>query len=123
MVDCTFNKQKRLLEPSEYQKVFDAPLKKIHSQHLLLFVATGQTQARLGLAITKKKLKLAVSRNHLKRLSREYFRLNAHQLGAVDVVLIVKKGYDKKTDLHEELSHIFRELVRLFAVVADGDDC
>lgn len=111
----SFGKNQRLLKPDEFKRVFDEPIKKIHSEHLLLFVQTGQLpHARLGLAITKKKLKLAVMRNRLKRLSREYFRQHANQMGAVDVVLIVKKNYTKDTDLHPELGQIFDKLTTLY---------
>lgn len=108
-----FAKAWRLLSPNDFKRVFDNPVKKIHSQHLLLLVQTGTPErpyARLGLAITKKKVKLAVMRNRLKRLTREHFRHTATTLGAVDVVLIVKKKYTKETDLHDELSHIFEKL-------------
>lgn len=121
MTDTTFCKNRRLLKPDEFKQVFDNPIKKIHSEHLLLFVQAGQTHARLGLAITKKKLKLAVRRNQLKRLTREYFRLNADQIGAVDVVLVVKKSHPKDTDLHGELAQIFKKLTTLFPAV--HDDC
>ena len=112
-----FTKAQRLLSPNDFKRVFDNPIKKIHAEHLLLFVQTDipeQTPARLGLAITKKKVKLAVMRNRLKRLTREHFRHTAPTLGAVDVVLIVKKNYTKETDLHGELTHIFEKLAMLF---------
>lgn len=114
MTALTFCKQQRLLKPAEFKRVFDNPIKKIHSQHLIAFVQTGEHQPRLGLAITKKKLKLAVMRNQLKRLTREHFRLNAHKLGAVDVVLIVKMGYAKGADLNTELDEIFAKLTMLY---------
>lgn len=105
-----FTKSQRLLTPNAFKQVFDNPIKKIHSEHLLLFVQQGQTHARLGLAITKKKVRHAVMRNRLKRLTREYFRLTSQSMGAVDVVLIVKKSYTKETDLHAELALIFEKL-------------
>lgn len=112
----SFTKNQRLLKAHEFKQVFDAPIKKIHSEHLLVFVQTGtHSYPRLGLAITKKKVKLAVMRNRIKRLTREYFRLNAHRLAPIDVVLIVKKNYTKETDLHSELTQIFDKLTLLFA--------
>jgi len=120
-IPLSFTKAERLLYPNEFKRVFDNPIKKIHSEHLLLFIQTGvpeQTQARLGLAITKKKVKLAVMRNRLKRLSREIFRHTAPTLGSVDMVLIVKKSYAKKTDLNDELTHIFEKLAILFPAIS-----
>lgn len=111
---CTFTKQDRLLSSGEFKMVFDNPIKKIHSTHLLAFVArSGVSQPRLGLAITKKKLKLAVERNQIKRLSREHFRLNKADLPVVDMVLIVKSTYDKQTDLNAELVEIFRKIKQI----------
>lgn len=120
-IPLSFTKAERLLHSNEFKRVFDNPIKKIHSEHLLLFIQTGvpeQTQARLGLAITKKKVKLAVMRNRLKRLSREIFRHTAPTLGSVDVVLIVKKSYAKKTDLNDELTQIFEKLAILFPAIS-----
>lgn len=121
-----FDKSKRLLAPSDFKAVFDNPIKKIHSTHFLLFVAnTQQNHARLGLAITKKKLKKAVDRNLVKRHTREIFRLNQHNLPPLDCVLIVKSGafvgtkkqqMDKATSLviiKTELTEIFAKLPKL----------
>lgn len=44
--------------------------------------ATSQDWAQIGLVIPKRLAKHAVRRNTLKRLAREYFRLNAGQLSA-----------------------------------------
>lgn len=44
--------------------------------------------ARLGLAISKRSLKLAVQRNRIKRLTRESFRQAFSTLPAVDIVIM-----------------------------------
>lgn len=112
-----FDKSQRLLTPSSFKKVFDKPIKKIHSQHLLLFVAnTEQAHARLGLAITKKKLKKAVDRNTLKRHTRQIFRQQALVLPAYDCVLIVKSGLFLRLD--DPWQTIKEELCQMFVVLA-----
>lgn len=121
-----FDKSKRLLNPSEFKAVFDTPVKKIHSTHFLLFVGKSeQTHARLGLAITKKKLKKAVDRNLVKRHAREIFRLKNNELPAIDCVLIVKSGAFVGNKTHKvdkevingviktELTEIFTKLAHL----------
>ncbi|WP_066804462.1 ribonuclease P protein component [Moraxella oblonga] len=123
MTNPTFSltKTKRLLAPSEFKAVFDNPIKKIHSTHCLLFVAdTGQLHARLGLAITKKKLKKAVDRNLVKRHAREVFRLNQHDFPPVDCVLIVKSGAfvgnkKQKVDKEVSLAIVKQEFAEIFA--------
>lgn len=112
--DVCFQKKDRLLTPVQFQAVFDAPIKKIHGEHLLLFIAQGEALPRLGLAITKKKLKNATDRNRLKRLTREQFRLNKSGLADVDLVLIVKKRYDKTYDIGAELAVMFSKLKKMY---------
>lgn len=126
MNEFTFSSVHRLLTAQDFEAVFEAPIKKIHSTHFLLFVAqTKQPYARLGLAITKKKLKKAVDRNLVKRQTREIFRLNQNHLPALDCVLIVKNGsfiqvknqkINKNTALlivKTELNEIFAKLVQM----------
>ncbi len=120
-----FSKQQRLLAAADFNAVFNQPIKKIHSEHLLLFVGQGQHCPRLGLAITKKKLKRAHDRNQLKRHTKECFRLMQHQLPVCDCVLIVKKNYlphlaKKQTsdttpvfgDIRQEIQQLFDKLAK-----------
>lgn len=113
--DRTFKKQHRLLNPSDFKAVFDAPIKKIHTVHLMAFVAKSSScQPRLGLAITKKKLKRAVARNRIKRLTRETFRHHRSQLSNIDVVVIVKASYDQKFDIGQEVDELFNKIHQKF---------
>lgn len=115
-----FDKSKRLLTPAQFKHVFDNPIKKIHSTHFLLFVANNtNNHPRLGLAITKKKLKNATDRNLVKRITRQIFRHHQHKIAQVDVVLIVKMRLPNKDELdnvakkqliHHELKMIFNKL-------------
>jgi ribonuclease P protein component len=47
--------------------------------------------ARLGFAIAKKMLPRAVSRNRVRRVCRESFRLNHEQLGALDIIILARR--------------------------------
>ncbi len=44
--------------------------------------------ARLGLAISKKKIRTAAARNRIKRLVRESFRLRCRNLSSIDIVVL-----------------------------------
>lgn len=110
-----FTKEHRLLKPADFKAVFDAPIKKIHSEHCIVFVRVNSHQIpRMGLAITKKKLKQAVMRNQLKRVTREVFRLSQHEIGAVDLVLIVKISFTKEAELYDEISQLFHKIKTLY---------
>jgi ribonuclease P protein component len=49
-----------------------------------------ETHARLGLAIATKTFGSAVARNRIKRIARESFRLNQHELPPVDITVAAR---------------------------------
>ncbi len=91
-----FSRQFRLLLPSDYKFVFNRSIRS--SDKLLTIIARSnpeQLQPRLGLAIAKKSVRTAVHRNRIKRLSREFFRLNKEKIAQADYVILVRHGIDK----------------------------
>lgn len=56
----------------------------------ILFHPNALNQPRLGFAISKQKVRLAVGRNRLRRLVRESFRVRAVTLPAVDLVVLAR---------------------------------
>ncbi|MBR1375461.1 MAG: ribonuclease P protein component [Cardiobacteriaceae bacterium] len=73
----SFPKTSRLLKRAEFQAVFNNPQKKSSDRYftvLALIYLSESPKLRLGLAIAKKKIHLAVDRNRIKRISRESFR-------------------------------------------------
>ena len=129
-----FDKSQRLLTPKDFKAMSGRHTEtgedqsqhvvvfKIHQPNLLFFVkvvlADTQKQAavnRLGLAITKKKVKRAHERNRIKRLTREHFRLHQHQLNAqVDILLTIKQFSD---DMPNEV--IVQQLAMGFNLIND----
>jgi ribonuclease P protein component len=61
--------------------------------------------ARLGLALSRKAVPLAVNRNRIKRLVRESFRSEQAHLGSIDVVIVGRRGLDQleNRDIRESL--------------------
>jgi ribonuclease P protein component len=68
-------KHAKLLKASDYNYVFDKAFRSSDRYFTVLARPNKLLYARLGLAFTKKRVKLAVARNRLKRISRESFRL------------------------------------------------
>ena len=57
-----FGKDRRLLRPADYSRVFDAPDARASHRHLLLLAAQNDDDRhRLGLVIAKKKVKLIIT--------------------------------------------------------------
>ncbi|WP_201582322.1 ribonuclease P protein component, partial [Psychrobacter sp. 72-O-c] len=104
-----FTKEQRLLTPAAFREVFDAPERKLHQSHLMAFVRSNtHDQPRIGMAITKRKVPTAVTRNLIKRKIREQFRGQAHKLENKDIVFIIKrsiKDIDKK-ELNNQINNI-----------------
>jgi ribonuclease P protein component len=87
-----FTRKQRLLMAQDYKYVFEQPGKSTDRYLTVLARSNGRDFARLGLAITKKRLKRAVDRNRLKRLIRESFRHHQSHLAGLDCVVLAKSG-------------------------------
>lgn len=74
--------------------------------------ANTLSYARLGLAIAKRYIPLAVERNRVRRIIREGFRHYQSLLGAFDIVVITQKPLNDlgKACLHKELNQQWRLL-------------
>lgn len=111
----SFTKAQRLLTASDYSAVFERNHAKASHRHLLLLARKHDgPQSRLGLVIAKKNVKLAVQRNRIKRLAREFFRQQEPLPQAVDVVLLARKGLgdlDNQT-VYSILQQQWRRIVR-----------
>lgn len=57
----------------------------------MLAIKNQLEHPRLGLAIAKKNSKRAVDRNKIKRVTRESFRLQQHELSALDIVVLARR--------------------------------
>jgi ribonuclease P protein component len=56
-----------------------------------LAIESHHEHPRLGLAIAKKNIRKAVTRNLIKRAIRENFRLQQHQLPCIDIVVLARR--------------------------------
>ncbi|MBL4711598.1 MAG: ribonuclease P protein component [Gammaproteobacteria bacterium] len=87
MSQACLPKHAKLLKAIDYKQVFDEPVRSSDRYFTVLARPNNLSHARLGLAFTKKRVKLAVARNRLKRISRESFRLTREKYHADYIVL------------------------------------
>ncbi len=80
-------KQAKLLKAAEFNYVFDNAVRSSDRYFTVLARPNVLLHARLGMAFTKKRVKLAVTRNRLKRITRESFRLTQEKFAADFIVL------------------------------------
>ncbi len=104
-----FQRELRLLTASDYSRVFDKAFK-VHNKAFTLLARKNQySHPRLGLVIAKKNLKLAIKRNRVKRLLREYFRLHQKQFDCYDLVILTRRDIAvmNKTDIIHYRNNLF----------------
>lgn len=87
MSQACLPKQAKLLKAADYNHVFDQSVRSSDRYFTVLARPNDLLRPRLGMAFTKKRVKLAVARNRLKRITRESFRLTKDIYNADYVVL------------------------------------
>ena len=110
-----FDKSRRLLKATQYDSIFSSVDYKVSSKEILCLSKSNHLDhPRLGLIIAKKNVRHAVQRNRVKRIIRESFRLNQHNLPAVDIVILARKGLDElnNAEIHNEISEIWKRLIK-----------
>ena len=85
-----FPRQLRLLHATHFDNVFQNGQRSADRFFTILFQQNALSRPRLGFAISKQRVRLAVGRNRLRRLVRESFRLRAAALPAVDLVVLAR---------------------------------
>ena len=87
-----FSRNARLLTAADFKRVFQNPLKTSDPLFTVLARPNDRDTARLGVAISKKNVRMAVDRNRVKRLVRESFRQRQHILVGLDLVVLGRRG-------------------------------
>lgn len=114
-----FKTHQHLRKASEFKALFDDPDYRISNKAFLVLAKHNSlNDSRLGLVIGKKKAKLAVDRNYIKRICREAFRHKQDQLANVDM-LILLRYFTKKDEkafyllqLDDSLNRLITEINR-----------
>ncbi len=110
MTKETFSKSERIRKKRDFLAIQRWGLR-LHSRHFTLLYHRNQLGlSRLGITASRK-VGSAVRRNRIKRLLREFFRLNKSSLKcAEDILLIVRKGIANLT--YHEVKGELEELLR-----------
>jgi ribonuclease P protein component len=106
-----FSKSERLLKRSDFLRL-SGQGRKSHVQHFLILCAeTSSTSVRVGITVSRK-VGCAVVRNRIKRLVREFYRLNKGLFAAADYNIIAKPGAGQLefAELARELSRALQRL-------------
>ncbi|MEW9797856.1 ribonuclease P protein component [Alteromonas sp. CYL-A6] len=108
-----FSRELRLLTPSHFTNVFNDATPAVSPTFTLLARKNDVDHPRLGITLSKKRVRRAHERNRLKRLIRESFRHKRHNLPNIDIVVIGKSGADTLSN-----QEIFTTLEKLWKKLA-----
>jgi ribonuclease P protein component len=87
----SFTKADRILKRREFEALTKCG-RRVQNEHFIAVFSPSQIdRSRLGVTVTKR-VGSAVKRNRVKRVVREFFRLNRHRLsGKWDINIVAKK--------------------------------
>jgi len=109
--DFSFPRRLRIVRENDFKKVFSEGGRARGAMLVVVVRENGLPETRLGRSVGKSIGKSAVRRNRVRRVFREAFRLNRHELPpGVDVVMI-----PAVPKLVPDLAVVGRELVELVA--------
>ena len=103
-----------MLTPEDFQPVFKQAIPAVSPHLTLLARKNSLDHPRIGMAIPKKHIKRAVGRNRIRRVVREQFRHQQHQLPAIDIVVIAKAGIAdlSNEEINKVLDKLWRKLIQ-----------
>lgn len=109
--DFTFTPRDRLLNESQFTRVFDQATKSSSEFFTILSRENTEDQPRLGIVVAKRRAKRSVDRNIIKRIIRESFRLNKSSLPANDFIVILKRPIKtiKRTNLRMQMDTLWKQ--------------
>ena len=111
-MNFSFQKHQRLLDKHAFSAVFTGtPTKAGGASGLVLTKPSNHAQSRLGIIVAKKNVRRANQRNRIKRVVREYFRLNPLP-ASTDVIFLARYGVADMTnaELRADLALIWKKL-------------
>jgi ribonuclease P protein component len=103
-----------LHQPAEFRQVRLRGKRFSDAYFSLSVLANHESHPRLGLAIATRTFGTAVARNRIKRLTRESFRLNQHELPPVDVTVSARDAARRASprELRASLSELWKNVTR-----------
>ena len=116
MTSYTFSRELRLLTPAQFKSVFSNPIKASSAEITLLAIPNSEQHPRLGLTVAKRYVKRANQRNRIKRIIRDSFRLNQHDIPHLDIVVLVRNGVMEmeNAEINKLIEKLWRKLSRRY---------
>lgn len=112
-----FSRIDRLVDKGDFQSVFAKPSKVSRKYLLALFRPNQKPHARLGIIISKHRVRRAVDRNRIKRAIRESFRHHKETLKGLDIIVLIRSectplsSQSGNLALRDDIDNLWRILI------------